>query len=172
MNILSLDVGEYCGWAILIYGQIESGTEHLKHKGAESRGFKYLRFTELINRLYRIGAFNLIVYEKPHGLRGHAIEAMNGYITRIHEFAVVKGLELSISNQIEYKGYSPSTIKKFATGNGRASKEDMIAYFKEQTGNDPVDDKEADSYSLLRYAMQERGIPCRDMVHLTKRGMK
>ncbi len=155
MNILALDCGEFCGFATLIDGQIESGVEHLKYRGSESLGFKYLRFTELLNRLYCIGGFDLIVYEKPHGLKGHAIESMNGYITRIHEFIAKREIE---SWKIEYKGYSPATIKKFTTGHGNASKEMMIEYFEKATGRKPIDSNEADAYFILLYALDDLGI--------------
>ena len=152
MNILSLDVGEYTGFATLIDGRIESGVEHLKKKGTESLGMKYLRFTDLLKRLDYIGNFNLIVYEKPHGLKGHAIEAMNGYITRIHEFIAIEDFN---HRTIEYIGYPPTTIKKAITGNGRASKDDMINWFNGKVGRIPIDDNEADAYSLLIYTIKE-----------------
>jgi len=152
VNILALDVGEFCGWATRIAGQIESGTEHLKHKGSESLGFKYLRFTELLNRLYDLGNFDVIFYEKPHGLKGHAIEAQNGYITRIHEFIARKELEGKI---IEHRGESPGKIKKFVTGNGRASKEDMMKWFSGKICRIPITSDEADAMALLDFAISD-----------------
>ncbi len=149
MNILALDVGEYTGWATLIDGKKESGVEHLKHKGSESLGFKYLRFSDLLNNLHNIGHFNIIIYEKPHGLKGHAIESINGYITRIHEFIALRE---SHGEKIEYRGESPARIKKYATGNGRASKDDMIKWFNINIGREPETDDEADAMALLFFA--------------------
>ena len=150
MNVLALDCGEYTGFATLIDDKIESGSEHLKLKGSESTGFKYMRFTELLKRLYTIGNFDLIVYEKPHGLKGHAIESMNGYITRIHEFVAYEFMKTG--KEIEYRGESPTTIKKQVTGNGRASKEDMIDWAI-HSGYEPANDNEADALALLFYTI-------------------
>ncbi len=156
MNILSLDIGEHTGFATLISGKIESGSEHLKLKGSESAGFKYMRFTDLLRRLHSLGNFDLIVYEKPHGLQGHAIESMNGYVTRIHEFVAHEFM--TTGKEIEYRGESPATIKKSVTGNGRAGKEDMMNWFIEYFGEEPIDDNEADAMALLVYTMRNLGI--------------
>jgi len=49
-----------------------------------------------------------------------------------------------------------NTIKKFATGNGRASKQDMISAFIKDNNIDPVVDDIADSYYIAKY-IQCRG---------------
>ncbi|MFI6512934.1 hypothetical protein ACIBCT_35495 [Streptosporangium sp. NPDC050855] len=47
---------------------------------------------------------------------------------------------------------APSKVKLFATGNGNASKEEMIAGVKERWGVECADDNAADSYALARMA--------------------
>lgn len=47
-----------------------------------------------------------------------------------------------------------STIKKFATGNGKASKEDMILWCKKRWGRVPVSDNEADATHLFFYYLK------------------
>ena len=48
----------------------------------------------------------------------------------------------------------PTKLKKFATGNGRADKADMITFAKGQ-GADPHDDNQADAWHLLQWARCE-----------------
>lgn len=156
MQILALDLGEYTGFATLINGSIRSGVEHFKHRTNESAGMKYLRFDTWLTEMDSLGRFDLIVYEKPHGLQGNAIESMNGYITGIHRY-IAQRENVQIKT-INYQAVSPATIKKWATGNGRASKETMVAWFKLTEGRAPVREDEADALACLRFIMQDLGI--------------
>jgi Holliday junction resolvasome RuvABC endonuclease subunit len=150
MNILSIDPGINTGFATLINGQIRSGVQCMKSKSNESAGMKYLRFDSWLNEMQGIGDFNLIVYEKAHHLQGNAIESMNGFITGIQRYCAV--------HPIEYKAVSPGEIKKFATGKGNAKKPDMVAWFKQYAGRDPVADDEADALALLLFIRKELGL--------------
>jgi hypothetical protein len=74
---------------------------------------------------------------------------------------------LRYEHGINYNIISPKTIKKFATGSGNASKDEMIACFEKETGFDilnffdvkklknpkPVDDL-VDSYYLCKYCFE------------------
>ena len=60
-------------------------------------------------------------------------------------------------NNIEYKAYSAKEIKKFATGNGNASKAMMMAACKEQIGIDPIDDNHSDAIWIWQLAMEDLG---------------
>ena len=156
MNILALDLGCSTGFATLINGSIRSGVEHWKHRTNESAGMKYLRFDQWLIDIYGLGDFDLIAYEKPHGLQGNAVESMNGYITGIHRFIAQR--ESTQNKRINYQAVSPATIKKWATGNGRASKEDMGAWFGREIGRIAATYDEADALALLTFVMQELGV--------------
>lgn len=58
--------------------------------------------------------------------------------------------------KLEYRGYSPSEIKKHATGKGNANKDAMLAAAKAKWPN-VGDDNEADAKFLLELAMKEYG---------------
>lgn len=60
--------------------------------------------------------------------------------------------------QVPYEGVPVGTIKKFWTGKGNASKEDMIAKAV-QLGYSPADDNEADALALLHLKAQ-MAVPC------------
>ena len=157
MRIFAVDSATITGWATLIDGVIESGSVDFTVKKEESRGMLFLKFNRWLDEMYgfaqHIGAdgelrsYDLIVYEQAHYRGKSATLICTGLTTRLMEFAVKIGAECV--------GAHSGTLKKFATGSGKASKEDIMAWFKEQTGRDPVDDNEADAYCLLRYAMNE-----------------
>ncbi len=151
MNILALDCAIRTGWGTLIDGNIHSGVQENREKTNESAGMKYLRFDAWLIEMNNIGNFDVIYYEKPHGLKGQSVESMNGFITGIHRF-------IAKYDHIEYRAVSPSTIKKWATGKGNADKDAVKEYFRKETGKEPVDDNEADAYALLRYAMYDLGV--------------
>ena len=62
--------------------------------------------------------------------------------------------------RIDYKGYSPGEIKKYATGKGNASKDVMLAAARERWRDiDVIDDNHADALWLLDLAEKEFGHP-------------
>jgi Holliday junction resolvasome RuvABC endonuclease subunit len=56
--------------------------------------------------------------------------------------------------KIEYRGYSPSEIKKFATGKGNANKEQMV-HAAQGYGAIIEDDNHADALHLLHLAIRD-----------------
>ena len=166
MKILALDTATKTGWATLINWQIESGVQDFTKKRGESPGILFLRFnawlmgialktlpgstaaapfTEILEDGYK--PFDVIVYEQAHHRGGYAANLCVGLTTRLQEFAARIGAE-SMAVQ-------SGTLKKATTGKGNASKEEMMVWFKEQTGRDPIDDNEADAYALLMLACKE-----------------
>jgi len=51
--------------------------------------------------------------------------------------------------------YKPKAIKKWATGNGNASKEMMVARARELSGKNITDHNEADAYLLLMFHLSK-----------------
>ena len=49
---------------------------------------------------------------------------------------------------VPYRGFGVKTIKKFITGSGNSSKQDVINAVRDK-GYDPIDDNEADAIALL-----------------------
>lgn len=62
--------------------------------------------------------FDVVVFEDAIGQRGHALEVF-------HEFKSLTKLACDLADTV-LVGVSPAHIKKVFTGNGRASKEDVI----------------------------------------------
>jgi len=151
MIILALDLGRKTGWALHQHGAITVGTQEFPLKRGESPGMVYLRFggwLEEISKmsLHRIG---LVCYEQVHHRGGTATELLVGLQTRLQEFCAL--------HKIEIAGVHTGTLKKWATGNGAAKKEAMLARARE-LGHDVTNDDEADAVLLLRYQMEELGL--------------
>lgn len=169
MNILALDCATKTGWAALIDGHIESGVQDFSKRRGESNGMMFLRFRAwLEDMVYMVVGrewdgleygkvlschktiFDVVAWEQAHHRGGAAVEVCVNLTGRAQEFAA----------EIDAETIAPhtATIKKFATGSGKAGKEEMMAYFRSETGREPIDDNEADAYALLRFVMAELGV--------------
>jgi hypothetical protein len=146
--ILGLDLGVKTGWAFgTATDQLtESGVQDFTLKRGESAGLRYLLFrkwlSELLSTCY---PFPLVVYESPHHRGGHATEIAYGLATRVQELCAARDLL--------YAAVHSASLKKFATGSGRADKLAMRAaaasYFPTVTA---VDDNQVDACLLVAYA--------------------
>lgn len=138
MKILALDPATQIGFA----SDEKSGSFSL----GKTRPEKLLTLFEFIKETVLREKITHIVYEKPSGSHYNSLvsgASMEGVILLYCE---MKGLY--------FMDYSPSAIKKFATGIGNCGKEEVIAAVKEW-GYEPIDDNEADALALLRLAKTE-----------------
>ena len=149
MNILTIDCGTKTGWASLVNGRIESGVQYFSLKRGESKGIRFLRFnTWLVGMLELVKPY-VVVYEMAHFRGGSATEILVGMTTRIEEFCE--------SKSIEYSSVHSATLKKFATGSGRASKQDMMKMASQFFAKVVDSDDEADALLILAWAREEYG---------------
>ena len=147
MNILALDCGTKTGWASFVDGRVESGVQDFSLKRGESKGIRFLRFNTWLNDMLELIKPYVVVYEMAHLRGGSPTEILVGMTTRIEEFCE--------SKNIEYSSVHSSALKKFATGSGKANKEDMrrAAVLKYERIVD--NDDEADALHALAWAGQE-----------------
>jgi hypothetical protein len=148
-KILALDLATATGWASNCLNKI-SGVTRFDLKRGESPGMRFLRCRAWLADFYELvdGKIDVLVYEQAHHRGGAATACCVGLVTVCQEFAA--------SNGVELMPVHTATLKKFATGSGRANKQDMIAAAKAR-GWHPVDDNEADAQLLLDYALSEIG---------------
>jgi len=87
-----------------------------------------------------------VAFESPMGLRGNAIYPLMSLraVLELH----CEGLG------IPTHGYSPASVKKSFTGNGRASKDDMKIECSRR-GVDPIDDNHADAVAVYNHHILE-----------------
>jgi len=146
MKILSLDLATLTGWATNIEGR-RSGTIEFELKRGESPGMRFLRLRAWLISIYGLlGEIDVISYEQAHHRGGHATACCVGLVTEVQAFAAEKGIELMPVHT--------ATLKKWATGSGRANKDDMVQAAKDR-GWDPANHDEADAILLLEYAIEE-----------------
>lgn len=153
MNILAVDLGLKTGWACRIGCFIESGVENFKSKVGESPGMRFMNFRVWLREmLMKIKSTRntrcLVIYEMPH-YRGRAATEMGvGMATRIQE-------ECS-SLAVDYRSIHSSQLKVFATGKGRASKDDIKKRAQEWFPDiEIIDENHADALIMLKYAIKE-----------------
>lgn len=147
MSTLSLDIASLTGWAISpsIYG-----TWDLKTRKDESMGMKLIRFRAKLREICKAEDVKIIIYERPAGQHKNSI---------IHEAKLIAIVEeFCEENHIDYRAYSAKEIKSFATGNGNASKKDMILAAQQKYGYNGISDNEADAILMLelyKYEIQD-----------------
>jgi Holliday junction resolvasome RuvABC endonuclease subunit len=147
MNILALDLGTTTGWAINNDGGIISGSQSFKPQRFEGGGMRYLRFKRWLTEIKaNLDGVEAVYFEEVRRHVGvDAAHAYGGFLATLTAWCE--------HHQIPYSGVPVGTIKKFATGKGNASKDEMIKAAS-YNGFTPEDDNEADAINLLRYAME------------------
>jgi len=144
MSILALDIATHCGWCISkdLYGCWD-----LSPKRDESAGMRVIRFKAKLKTILEAENISLVVFERPGGIHKGAI------IVQAELQGVLK--LLCEENNIAYKAYSATEIKKFATGKGNASKAVMIEFAKIKYEYPGTNDNEADAIHLLHLAKDD-----------------
>ncbi len=137
MKIIAFDLGSnmaaaYRDWS----GAIVTEYQHMRGTRIERARATRL-WLDLVLGLER---FDAIVYERPFARGQDATRSLWGIAGLIEAASAVPVLD-----------YSPSEIKKWATGKGSAEKEDMIR-FAQAAGYEGENEHEADAYNLLRFA--------------------
>lgn len=156
MNILAVDPGSCLGWALKLGRSLESGVEDFSLRRGESPGARFLRFRRWLQDTSALAeaatgeGIRLIAYEQPHHRGGHATEVAHGFSTRLQEFAAgIDGCDcVSVHS---------ATLKKAATGSGRAGKSEMIQAARARWGVEPADDNHADALCILAWAIANYG---------------
>lgn len=119
MQVLAIDPATKCGWA---HSSGIGGTWDISVRRDESAGMRLIRLRGKLNEVMANAGVTLCVYEAAR----NAAPKMQGAL-------VVGAMLQSVitvwceDNKIEYRGFSPSEIKKYATGKGNAGKEDMLS---------------------------------------------
>ena len=147
MTILALDLGTTMGRAIRQSdGVIASGNESFKPGRYEGGGMRYLRFKRWLSEInHSSGSIDAIYFEEVRRHLGvdaaHVYGGFLGHLTAWCEHRC-----------IPYQGTAVGTIKKFATGKGNSSKDQMIEAAN-KLGHYVIDDNQADAICLLHYAL-------------------
>ncbi len=152
MNILALDPATHCGWALYHNGNLTaSGTWDLSIRRDESGGMRLVRLRGKLMEVMQ--GIDLVVFESAR----NAGPRMQGALVVQSELQGVIKLFCECEHR-QYRGYSPTEIKRFATGKGNAKKPDMIEAAKRLWPmENVVSDDQADALCLLSLALSEYG---------------
>jgi Holliday junction resolvasome RuvABC endonuclease subunit len=148
MTICALDLATTTGYASLVQGILVSGSYKCRNKAKEPWGSCFLSFKRWLREW--------LIQEKPEKLyyeevrRWSSGDAAKAYCG----LRAVMLMECELWG-IEVVGLSPTTIKKQAAGNGRASKQDMIEAAWKRWGVRTTSDDEADALAILSIAISE-----------------
>jgi Holliday junction resolvasome RuvABC endonuclease subunit len=148
MNILALDPATHCGWAHSAGG---CGTWDLSIRRDESKGMRLMRLRGKLNELIKGVGVDVVYYEAAR----NAGPKMQGALVVQAEIQGVIVLWCE-DNMVEYRGVSPSEVKKHATGKGNAGKDQMIAAAQAKWPEiGSMDDNTADALWILDMAKQQ-----------------
>jgi len=152
-KILSLDLGIHTGWACNTEEGLRYGTINLRKSKKDTRGQIYY---ELNNWLIRMvwknverSDVDMVAYEMPHNRGGATTEMLNTFAGTVQMVCYIW--------KIPHRSVHSLTIKKFMTGSGKATKEDMIkAVQKKHPGIKDLDEHQADAIALLCFMKAEQ----------------
>ena len=143
MTTLALDLGTHTGWALSIdeLGTIMSGTWDFSTKRHEGGGLRYLRFRERLDTMRVSNGVTMIYFEEVRRHIGTtAAHVYGGFMATLEAWCE--------QWQVPYQSVPVGEIKKFWTGKGNASKDEMKAEARRR-GFDVCDDNEADALAIL-----------------------
>jgi len=143
MEILAVDMATKTGWAC----STASGVEDFKKRAGDSRGMIFIRFEAWLKEMIGMRQPKMIVYERPHARGRAANEVLNGLLAILQKVCEERG--------VEYADCPSTTLKKFATGVGNASKEAMMLAYAKKWQETPIDDNHADACWLLAWAQEQ-----------------
>ena len=154
-KIIAVDLGMKYGFAYLVGRKLVYGYNIVTPSRYASQLSSIFEFNNHLHIMAReMGGCDAIVFEEVHGSKGAYALQINGLFigSMLH---AAKSLDARV-----VKGYQVGAIKKYATGNGAASKKLMIRAANEKYGLslDPNEEDKhgdmADAIHLLSLSMQ------------------
>ncbi len=144
-SILAIDLGTKTGWALSKEGEITSGSVSFEVTKFNGTGLRFISFRNWLFDMVKKHNVDVVVFEMVYRHLGtFAAHVYGGFLSQLQ----VVCEELNIP----YQGYGVKEIKKHMTGNGNATKDDMIRA-TEALGFRPIDDNEADGIAILKLAL-------------------
>lgn len=145
MKIAAFDLGSHVACAHNLYGAGDERVSHYSAKGDRvDRAGQILGWLKIaFEQMEENGGVDVIVYERPFARGQHATRSLWGVAGILEALAGAYGIPCI--------DYTPTEIKKHATGNGSADKDDMILAAA-CTGYMGDNEHEADAWCALRFA--------------------
>lgn len=155
-RILALDLATQTGWALHASGVTDHGSQSFHRKTGRKRvpdeheGVPFLLFVKWLRERVAQDKPDLFVYERP----GHFASASAAFMA-----CGLRGIlyQTAAYYDIPVVAYSPSAIKKWATGKGGADKDAMKRAARSMSNGETfADDNAADAYLLLKFHLSRK----------------
>lgn len=147
-QVLALDVATKTGYCSLHENGTWNFTESKRRNGNKMHGaFRVM----LVAFIRRYGIHRIIAEDV----------AVNRHFYDLRRLSELRGILLEVCDELdlpEPEFVNPATLKKFATGDGRATKEQMIRACREKYRYEPPDDNAADACHLWHYYIRKHRI--------------
>lgn len=151
MKLLAIDPATNCGWA---HSAGPYGTWDLSVRRDESGGMRLVRLQGKLNEMCDTMGVEIVVFEAA---RNCAPRMQGALVVQAELQATIK--LWCETHSVQYRGYSPTEIKKHATGKGNANKAAMLKAAREQWPDFKGDDNAADARWLLQMAQLNLNVP-------------
>ena len=152
-SCLALDLGTKTGFCVFDFENSDiqvskSGTKNFQQPKNASLGRRFVCFRDWLIRTILEHNVKSIYYEQVYGHTG--VQASHVYGGFLYHMAAVCD-----DMGVPMYGIGVCTIKKIATGNGHASKEEVIQAMRKLNFN-PIDDNEADAIAIALTVHQDK----------------
>lgn len=150
-TLLALDLGTTTGWALRRAGLITSGSQSFKPSRFEGAGMRFLKFQRWLDEMLKeAGGIDEIQFEEVRNHAGTtAAHVYGGFLSYLQGWCEI--------NHVPFGALTVQQIKEHATGNKKASKEDMKKWARGRLMElklDPhalTDDNQADALAILKW---------------------
>ena len=140
-QVLALDIATHTGYFSLHEAGTWNFTESKRRNGNKMHGaFR----TTLLSLLRRYGIRRVVAEDV----------SVNRHFYDMRRLSELRGILLEVCDELdipEPEFVNPAVLKKWATGDGHATKTQMVAACKDRYGIVPVDDNAADACHLSYY---------------------
>lgn len=151
-TILCLDIATKTGWCLgNESGEFYSGVWNFTAKSSESIDVRIWKLMEKITAIFENQKIAYVFYELPLIYRS---KKRRPNFASYEMIGVMKLICMEF--RVKCDGRQSAIIKKFATGNGSADKDKMIAACKKKYGFIPTDHNEADAVHLYNMIYAEK----------------
>lgn len=150
-EVLSLDIATHTGY----YSLVESGTWNFEESMRRNNNKQHKAFRDTLMRFIKEHGIKRIVAEDVR-----AGEAKGGFMAS-RKLAEFRGILMEVCDELDMPEptfINPSTVKKWATGDGKADKDKMVRYAKLRWGVTPVDDNHADACHIFMYYIKKMNL--------------
>ncbi|MCE8595675.1 hypothetical protein [Bacteroides fragilis] len=140
-HILALDIATFTGY----YSIHEAGTWNFTESKHRNDNKQHKDFRDTLMEFIRKYGIQRIVAEDVN---------VNNHFFDMRKLSEFRGILLEVCDELnlpEPQFINVSSLKKWATGSGRASKREMIEACRSRFNYQPADDNEADAFLIFNY---------------------